>query len=150
MTNNIVTHSSNIVLPAGYRLFANVEEPNTRYQIAEGDNEDARNKPTMTFEGLIWPRERYGDKWIKFSDGLLMTDDPDAIAWCEAHHPHILDMERPDADFLAKIAQMQTPREDYEPELNRDTDLLALAQKSIQSAVDAAVAQATERLKGEI
>lgn len=64
------------------RYFVTAIHPNTRFQVRQG-KQVGQN-----------PLEREGDKWVEFKDGVFVTDDPDCIAFCEAH-PEIYDLYDP-------------------------------------------------------
>lgn len=147
MTNQMIDPTA-VALPEGYRLFASASEPNTRWQVAVGDPEHPQNKPIVTMEGLAWNPMRYGDVYAEFQDGLLMTNDPQIIAFCESKFPTIVDMQRADANFLIKMAQLQTATQDYEPTI--DVDLLSLASDSIKAAIDAEVARRMSEVAAKV
>jgi hypothetical protein len=129
------------------RVFVNPTNPNTAYQVVEGDNELELNKPFVSMtDGVITRTNRIGDKFAQFNDGLLATDDPQIIAWCESMFPTVMDYYSPETASLATLAKLQTPRADYDPEVSADiVSQIAPAQKrALEEELNRRVA---ERLK---
>jgi hypothetical protein len=69
-------------LESTVRVFICPQEPNTRYLVKAGTVVSFRdpNSPTGKRDA-----QREGDIWAEFIEGVLATDDPEVIAWCEAH-----------------------------------------------------------------
>lgn len=66
----------------GYRGFVAPVETNTRFLIKAGTPFAVRDPNSPTGERLT---RRDGDQFVQFHGGSLTTNDPDVIAWCEAH-----------------------------------------------------------------
>jgi len=130
------------------KTFINVKEPNTTYLIRESTSEE--NKPFVSLEGVIHKTTRVGDVEAEFRDGLLMTDDPEIISWCQARYPDILDMDDPAAEAMVVLQRFQTPRNNYEPDINSG-DLVNTMSSSIDAAANArAESIIRERLAEEL
>jgi len=69
----------------GLRVFISPQHPNTSFLIKAGTVISFRdpNSPTGKRDTA-----REGDIWAEFHSGVLATDDPEVIAWCEAHGPY--------------------------------------------------------------
>ena len=67
------------------RLFLSAQHPNTKFLVTVGTVEwfKAQDSPTGRRD-----TGREGDVWAQFSGGMLATDDPVVIEWCEAHGPN--------------------------------------------------------------
>lgn len=63
----------------GLRTFLNPTRPNEKFLIKPGKivKGDTQAEPGM--------RERIGDVWARFTNGVISTRDEDVIEWCEAH-----------------------------------------------------------------
>lgn len=66
------------------RVFLSPQHPNTKYLVRVGKvlSFKAQDSPSGMRDTA-----REGDVWAQFSGGVLATDDPIVIAWCEAHGP---------------------------------------------------------------
>lgn len=53
---------------------------------------------------------REGDKWARFVGGTLVTDDPDIIAWCDAHPTQCRRSDDPVTRGWHTLKEMQTRR----------------------------------------
>lgn len=58
---------------------------------------------------------REGDKWAHFVGGILVTDDPDIIAWCEIHPKVCRDSANPMTKVWATIKDMQARLSNRDP-----------------------------------
>lgn len=68
---------------ADLRQFVSPHQPNSKYLAIVGK---ARAVPlSVNSNGIEILIDRQGDKWAEFASGVLTTDDPDVIEWCEAH-----------------------------------------------------------------
>lgn len=123
------------------RTFVCVQEPNTRFQIKEGA--DKLNQPFVGVGGVIPVTNRTGDKFVAFVDGLFHSDDSESIEWCESQYPLVMDIENPETATLVLMANMQTPRAEYEPEIRGDLvgSTATALQESVRRAVEAELAR---------
>jgi len=73
-----------------------------------------------------WAKERIGDVWVRFNNGVCRTDDPVVIAWCKAH-PDIC-RDAFDAKTPAWVALTEATLEtaNRSARLPRNTDVEAL------------------------
>ena len=69
----------------GLRVFISPQHPNTSFLIKAGVVMSFRdpNSPTGKRDTA-----RDGDIFAEFHNGVLATDDPEVISWCEAHGPY--------------------------------------------------------------
>lgn len=73
------------IAPKGtLRLFLSAQHPNTKFlvQVGEVQSFKAQDSPTGRRD-----TNREGDVWAQFSGGMLATNDPIVVEWCEAHGP---------------------------------------------------------------
>lgn len=140
-----------------WRVFANVQNPNTRYQIIEAtDAEFPENKPQRYADGaVVYPEHRVGDKFVEFEDGLFATQDEDCIEWCERNYPMVVDVNNQESETLVMLARIQTPRQDYEPESSVDIltsagRQIAETKASVQRQIDEAVAKAKAEWESQL
>ena len=73
-----------------------------------------------------WDKERQGDIWVKFDNGVFRTDDPVAIAWCEAHPDVCRDAydSKTPAWVALTEATMETARQSARLPRNPDVEAL--------------------------
>jgi len=66
----------------GVRVFICPQQPNSLFLVKAGTVISFRdpNSPTGKRDA-----SREGDIWAEFIEGVLSSDDPEVIAWCEAH-----------------------------------------------------------------
>lgn len=140
--------------PSTWRTFACVSEPNTRFQIYE-EIGNPLNEPIHMGEIIAHRESRVGDKFVEFENGLFFTNDTEAIRFCESRYPMIVDMADPSAQTLVALARLQTPRQDYEPEVTTTNlvetvgaDLLKI-KNDLQATIDAAIAKEKEKWEAE-
>jgi len=69
-------------LRTGVRVFICPQQPNSLFLVKAGTVISFRdpNSPTGKRDA-----SREGDIWAEFIEGVLASDDPEVIAWCEAH-----------------------------------------------------------------
>ncbi len=88
-------------VPEGTRSFVAPAHPNGKFLVRQGKLIQAPSP-----EG---PRDirREGDVWAKFTSGVLVTDDPDVIAWCEKHPELCRDAFDPETEVWAALIEAQ-------------------------------------------
>lgn len=66
------------------RIFLSPQHPKTKFLVKTGELKSFpdQNSPTGRRE-----THREGDVFAQFDGGVLATDNPDVIEWCEAHGP---------------------------------------------------------------
>jgi len=69
----------------GLRVFISPQHPNTSFLVKGGTVVSFRDPNSPTGKRDV---SRDGDIWAEFHNGVLATDDPEVIAWCEAHGPY--------------------------------------------------------------
>lgn len=93
----------------GYRSFVAAREyANAVFLVKEGKLIEAPLAMGMT-PGVKPLVRREGDKMAAFRGGILVTDDPDLIAWCLAHPKVCRPSEDPMTKGWATMKDMQTP-----------------------------------------
>jgi len=68
---------------AGQRTFVSPAHKNEKFLVQAGKIVQAA--PNSFSGGLPIDLRRDGDVWAEFHDGILLTEDPVVIAWCEAN-----------------------------------------------------------------
>lgn len=118
----------------GYRGFAAPIEQNSRILVKPGKLVQIRDASSPT--GMR-DASRQGDKFAHFTNGVLVTDDPDIIKWCEEHPKTCRDVEDPMTStwYMMRSAQIATK--------NREATLPS------EVNVDAALAGDLSQLGGE-
>ena len=147
-----------------YAYVACDEFANSRFLVKAG--EPSKTAPVAgSTSGIIPLINRIGDVWAVFTAGILVTEDPLVIAWCEAHPKRCRRSDDPMTKSWATLKGLSTDKANRErlvptdeidadeafPPHARDNDLAAQAAKdgsvgamqvqnaenSRQSAVDA-------------
>jgi hypothetical protein len=111
--------------PPGTRVFVAPAYPNMRVLVKQGKLIQAPSP-----DG---PRDirREGDVWAKFVGGILVTDDPDVIAWCEAHHDVCRDAYDPKTEVWVALVQAQRETATSEAKLPPGLDVEKLLEGDI-------------------
>jgi hypothetical protein len=87
--------------PEGVRSFVAPAHPNGKFMVKPGKLIQAPSP-----DG---PRDirREGDIWAKFSGGVLITDEPEVIAWCEKHPDICRDAFDPQTEVWVALREAQ-------------------------------------------
>lgn len=72
----------------GLRVFISPQHPNTSFLVKGGTLVTFRDPNSPTGKRDVSRDGDGGDIWAEFHNGVLATDDPEVIAWCEAHGPY--------------------------------------------------------------
>jgi len=114
-------------LQSQYRAFVNPVSPNTRYLVRGGEVIHLRDQNSATgFRDVS--RETPGspeksDKWAVFTNGVLVTNDTEVIAWCEENDDICRDANAPGTEFWFNVKQAQIPLATREPSLDQGIDV---------------------------
>ena len=73
--------------------------------------------------GLVPAVARTDDNWAKFTQGVLVTDDPDVIAWCESHPSMCRDADDPRTRAWVTLKDMQSQTPSRDATLDSDFDV---------------------------
>ena len=113
----------------GFRAFVAPVEQNTRFLVKPGQVSQIRdpNSPTGQRDAM-----RVGDKFAQFTGGTLVTDDPDIIAWCEAHEEICRDAELSSTVIWYNLKLGQTPLATQDPSLPSSIDIDGLMRGEYQ------------------
>ena len=110
-----------------FRAFVNPVSPNTRYLVRAGEVVHLRDQNSATGfrdvsrENPTDPAK--SDKWAVFTNGVLVTDDADVIAWCEAHPEKCRDANREGTEFWYNVKKAQIPLATRDPSLDQGIDV---------------------------
>ena len=91
---------------------------------------------------------RDGDVWARFQEGILVTEDPDVVAWCEARPDFCRDARNPQTRAWAVMVEAQMETSTQESRIPKSVDIGRLLEGDISalapgsSIVDRALAQA--------
>jgi hypothetical protein len=114
-------------LQSRFHAFVNPTEPTTRYLVRKGEVVRLRDQNSATgFRDTS--RETPGepeksDKWAVFRGGILVTDDPEIIAWCQEHDTICRDANAPGTEFWFNVKRAQIPLANQDPSLDQGIDV---------------------------
>lgn len=136
-----------------YRAFVSPTKPNTRILVRKGDvvRRPDQNSPSgfrdVSREDPEHPEK--SDLWANFVQGVLVTDNPEIIAWCEAHPETCRDANLESTEFWYSVKRAQLTLANQDPSLPAGIDVDAalrgegiLGETSKRSFVSAAQAEA--------
>jgi hypothetical protein len=134
------------VLPESTRVFVAPMFPQSRFLVRAGKVVQVPSPYGP------WDKERIGDIWVEFNDGILKTDNPEVIAWCEAHDGSPIGQDRkgntvyepdickdaydPQADAWAAIKEAQLETSTKAPRLPKNLSAQKLLAGEIQELAD--------------
>lgn len=103
-----------------YRAFVNPTKPNTSFLVKPGELVRLRdqNSPTGYRDTM-----REGDVRAVFTSGVLVTNDPVIIAWCEANPDKCRDANLAGTEFWFNVRQAQIPLANRDPSLDQGIDV---------------------------
>lgn len=103
-----------------YRVFVAPIHKNARFLVKPGKLVQFRdpNSPTGTRDA-----RRDGDVWAVFAGGVLVTDNPTIIAWCEKSTEICRDADDPRTEAWAMLKEGQVPTSTRDPLINPKLDV---------------------------
>jgi len=106
----------------GKRVFVAPIEKNTKYLVKAGTMVRFRdpNSPTGMRDAA-----REGDIWAQFSNGVLVTDIPEVIAWCLGNKDICRPADDPRTAAWAQLKERQVPTAERESQLDPGFDVEA-------------------------
>ena len=111
----------------GYRTFVAAKEfENSKFLAVAGVPVKMPPHPGMS-PGITPYSQRDGDKFVKFSGGVLVTNDYDIIEWCENHKKVCRDAQDPRTQGWVTMKEMQTDVASRDAVLPTDVDVDAMA-----------------------
>jgi len=106
------------------RVFVSPEQLNSEFLVVAGELVTAGANAFSG--GLPIAMRRDGDVFAKFTNGILATDDPDIIAWCEANPDICRDAADPQTEAWAMLKDMQLETSSKESTLPRNANIDAM------------------------
>lgn len=128
----------------GYRTFVAAKQyENSKILAIPGTPIKMPPHPGMS-PGITPYSQRDGDKFVKFSGGVLVTNDYEIIAWCEAHPQVCRDASDPRTQGWVTLKDMQTETASRDAVLPQSVDVdemafpkgLELAPTTLEEGVD--------------
>jgi hypothetical protein len=108
-----------------FRSFVAPKERNLRQLVKAGELNQVRdpNSPTGWRDAGRKATGPNSDVFVEFRSGSLTTDDPDVIAWCEAHPKICRDAADPETVVWANLVNAQTWTARQDPTLSPGMDV---------------------------
>lgn len=121
-------------VPEGHRVFITYSQFANAHILVKSGEPVYAPVGTHTPLGMRPVSHREGDKWAVFQGGVLVTDDPDIIAWCESHPEICRDASDPFAAEWAELKSAQLPTNTRDEMLPRtiDVDKLIDSRRKVQ------------------
>lgn len=132
----------------GYTTYVSARtHANSRFLVTPGKLVTGPLHPGVPL-GMTPASHREGDVWAQFSNGVLVTDDPTVISWCEAHPKVCRDARNPLTQAWAAIKEMQARVNNRDAVLDGSLDADAMFfpdNPEVQAAILAAGAVKSDR-----
>ena len=135
----------------GYRTFVACKEfENSKFLAIAGTPVKMPPHPGMS-PGITPYSNRAGDKFVKFSGGVLVTNDENAIAWCEAHPQVCRDADDPRTQGWVTMKEMQTDIAARDAMLPKSVDVDAMAfPKGVEITPSQELEQGVDKSSGKL
>ena len=135
----------------GYITFVSCKEfENSKFLAVVGKPEKMPPHPGMS-PGITPYSQRVGDKLVKFSGGVLVTNDEEVINWCKAHPQVCRDANDPRTQGWATMKAMQTDTASQDAPLPRSVDVDAMAfPEGIEIAPTQTLEQGVDNSSGKL
>lgn len=115
--------------PGPRRVFVAPAHQNEKILVKAG-TPITRPNPAAAMDMVI---RRDGDIWARFQDGILSTEEPEVIAWCEAHSNFCRDAEHPQTRAWAVMTEAQMETSTQESRIPKNVDIGKLLEGDISA-----------------
>lgn len=131
--------------PPSRRIFVAPAHKNERVLVQPG-KVVSRPNPSAAMDADI---RRDGDIWAHFRDGILVTDDPTVISWCEGHSDFCRDALHPRTKAWATLIEAQMVTSTQEARLPKNMDIGRLLEGDVTALVPGESIVDRARQRGE-